>query len=235
MPPVGWQIVSGGSGISVSGDGHTVGLTGSGERRLLAEGKVAEPFRVTLDGTLDRPAGYPDQLPGPSLGYGVFVRATTTPGGALGGYSFQVDPGAGGFKLACWDAMGEHTIRVAGAPAEALFGRHSLDIASGVDGRVTFRSDGVDVFGGPVDLNGSAGRTCARVPGDRVGLRAWSTTSATIENFAVSAPGDGAAPVEASGVGSWSPVLLGLGPLAGLAASGRRRRTGRGRRSRARR
>lgn len=225
MPPVGWQIVSGAGGISVSGDGHTVGFSGSGERRLLAHGTAVEPFRVTLDGTLERPAGYPDRLPGRSLGYGVFVRAAVTNGGIVTGYTFQVDPGVGGFKLACWDARGEeHTLVVVAAPAADLFGRHAVDVASAADGRVTFRADGADVFGGPVDLVDLSRESCEVAPGGRVGLRTWSDTTATIEDFSVSVAGDGAtSAVEASGAGSWSPLLLGAGPLAGLAVERSRR------------
>lgn len=225
VPPVGWQFVSGGSGISVSGDGHTVDFSGSGERRLLAHGAALEPFRVTLDGTLGRPAGYPDRLPGRSLGYGVFVRAAVTDGGIVTGYTFQVDPGVGGFKLACWDARGEeHTLVVVAAPAADLFGRHAVDVSSEADGRVTFRSDGVDVFGGPVDLADLSRESCEVAPGERVGLRAWSDTTATIERFSVSVAGGGAtSAAKASGAGSWSPLLLGAGPLAGLAVERSRR------------
>jgi len=234
VPPVSWGIVEGAAGISVADGGHTVAFSGSGERRLLAEGTVPEPFRVGLTGSLDRPRGYPNRLPGPSLGYGVFLRATVDGRGVLSGYTFQVDPGVGGFKLACWDVNGgEHTLTTSAAPASELFGPHAVEIESGADGRVTFRSDGRDVFGGPVDLAQlAADRGCPVTPGDRVGLRAWSSSAATIDGFTVSYPPAGTPPVEASGPGAWSPVLLGLGPLAGLAVRRRSRGTRRTRRSR---
>jgi transcriptional regulator with XRE-family HTH domain len=122
-------------------------------------------------------------------GFGIVFRGSVDDGERITGYSFDVDPiaGGGGYLLRLWEDSRQHWRPLAQAsvtdPAQ-LYGRHVVRVAMRAD-QLTVAVDGDTVLDVPalsratVDL----GRPPCR--GDRVGIQAWSTTEVTVESFRV--------------------------------------------------
>jgi len=122
-------------------------------------------------------------------GFGVVFRGSVDDGERITGYSFDVDPiaGGGGYLVRLWEGSRQHWRPLAQAPVTdpaQLYGRHVV--------RITLRADQLTVLvdGDPVlDLPALSRSTLelGREPcrGDRVGVQAWSTTEVTVESFRV--------------------------------------------------
>ncbi|HSO94993.1 MAG TPA: helix-turn-helix domain-containing protein [Acidimicrobiia bacterium] len=122
-------------------------------------------------------------------GFGIVFRGAVDDGERITGYSFDIDPiaGGGGYLLRLWEDSRQHWRPLAQAPvtdAAQLYGRHVVRLALRAD-QLTVSVDGEPVLDLPalsratVDL----GRQPCR--GDRVGVQAWSTTEVTVESFRV--------------------------------------------------
>ncbi len=121
-------------------------------------------------------------------GFGIVFRASVTDD-RISGYSFDMDPiaGGGGYLVRLWDGSRQHWRPLAHAavtdPAR-LFGHHVA--------RLTVRGDqlSVDIDGDPVLEVPALSRATLEVGrepcrGDRVGIQAWATTEVTVESFRV--------------------------------------------------
>jgi hypothetical protein len=119
----------------------------------------------------------------------VLFRASVDDAGRMSGYSFDIDPiaGGGGYLLRLWEDSRQHWRPLAQASvtdAAQLYDRHVVRLAMRAD-HLTVAVDGDPVLDVPalsrvtVDL----GRQPCR--GDRVGVQAWSTTEVTVESFRV--------------------------------------------------
>jgi transcriptional regulator with XRE-family HTH domain len=122
-------------------------------------------------------------------GFGIVFRGAVDDGDRITGYSFDIDPiaGGGGYLLRLWEDSRQHWRPLAQAPvtdAAQLYGRHVVRLALRAD-QLTVAVDGDTVLDLPalsratVDL----GRQPCR--GDRVGVQAWSTTEVTVDSFRV--------------------------------------------------
>ena len=122
-------------------------------------------------------------------GFGIVFRGAVDDGDRITGYSFDIDPiaGGGGYLLRLWEDSRQHWRPLAQAPVTdpaQLYGRHVVRLALRAD-QLTVAVDGDTVLDVPalsratVDL----GRQPCR--GDRVGVQAWSTTEVTIDSFRV--------------------------------------------------
>ena len=122
-------------------------------------------------------------------GFGIVFRGAVDDGDRITGYSFDIDPiaGGGGYLLRLWEDSRQHWRPLAQAPVTdpaQLYGRHVVRVAMRAD-QLTVAVDGDTVLDVPalsratVDL----GRPPCR--GDRVGIQAWSTTEVTVESFRV--------------------------------------------------
>jgi len=122
-------------------------------------------------------------------GFGIVFRGAIDDGERITGYSFDIDPiaGGGGYLLRLWEDSRQHWRPLAQASvtdAAQLYDRHVVRLAMRAD-HLTVAVDGDPVLDVPalsrvtVDL----GRQPCR--GDRVGVQAWSTTEVTVESFRV--------------------------------------------------
>ena len=118
-------------------------------------------------------------------------RASTDDGERITGYSFDVDPvaGGGGYLVRVWERSRQHWRPLAQAPVTdptQLTGRHVLELTLRAD-QLRVRVDGELVL--TVDAVSRATVELGQEPcrGDRVGIQAWSTTEVTIESFRVAA------------------------------------------------
>jgi transcriptional regulator with XRE-family HTH domain len=122
-------------------------------------------------------------------GFGIVFRGAVDDGDRITGYSFDIDPiaGGGGYLLRLWEDSRQHWRPLVQAPvtdAAQLYGRHVVRLALRAD-QLTVAVDGDTVLDLPalsratVDL----GRQPCR--GDRVGVQAWSTTEVTVDSFRV--------------------------------------------------
>ena len=122
-------------------------------------------------------------------GFGIVFRASVADDERITGYSFDMDPvaGGGGYLLRLWEGSRQHWRPLAHAPVTdpgLLFGHHAV--------RLTVRGDHLSALidGDPV-LELPALSRCTvelgREPcrGDRIGIQAWSTTEVTVESFRV--------------------------------------------------
>jgi transcriptional regulator with XRE-family HTH domain len=122
-------------------------------------------------------------------GFGIVFRGAVDDGERITGYSFDIDPiaGGGGYLLRLWEDSRQHwrpLAQTAVTDPARLYGRHVVRLALRAD-QLTVAVDGDTVLDVPalsratVDL----GREPCR--GERVGVQAWSTTEVTVESFQV--------------------------------------------------
>ncbi len=172
-----WQIGGIFPATAMADDG-TLALRRADARWALTD--LSAPGDCVIEAAFDFRAG---------SGFGVVFRGSIDDGERITGYSFDVDPiaGGGGYLVRLWEGSRQHWRPLAQAavtdPAQ-LYGRHVV--------RITLRADQLTVLvdGDPVlDLPALSRCTLelGREPcrGDRVGVQAWSTTEVTVESFRV--------------------------------------------------
>jgi transcriptional regulator with XRE-family HTH domain len=121
-------------------------------------------------------------------GFGIMFRASVT-NDRISGYSFDMDPvaGGGGYLVRLWDGSRQHWRPLAHAavtdPA-CLFGHHVVRITL-VGDQLSVQIDGDPVLEVPALSRATldVGREPCR--GDRVGIQAWATTEVTVDTFRV--------------------------------------------------
>lgn len=122
-------------------------------------------------------------------GFGIIFRGSVHDGERITGYSFDVDPiaGGGGYLVRLWEDSRQHWRPIAQAPVTDpahLYGRHVLRLSVRAD-QLTVAVDDDPVL--EVAALSRAAVELGREPcrGDRVGIQAWSTTEVTIDSFRV--------------------------------------------------
>ncbi len=122
-------------------------------------------------------------------GFGIIFRGAVGDGERITGYSFDIDPiaGGGGYLLRLWEDSRQHWRPLAQAPVTdpaQLYGRHVVRLALRAD-QLTVSVDAETVLDVPALSRATVelGRQPCR--GDRVGVQAWSTTEVTVESFRV--------------------------------------------------
>ena len=121
-------------------------------------------------------------------GLGIVFRASVT-NDRISGYSFDMDPiaGGGGYLVRLWDGSRQHWRPLAHAPVTdpaRLFGQHVVRITLLGD-QLSVQLDGDPVLEVPALSRATleVGREPCR--GDRVGIQAWATTEVTVDTFRV--------------------------------------------------
>ena len=174
-----WQIGGIFPATAMADDG-TLALRRADARWALTD--LRAPADCVIETTVDFRAG---------SGFGIMFRASTDDGERITGYSFDVDPvaGGGGYLVRLWEGNRQHWRPLAQAavtdPAQ-LAGRHVLELTLRAD-QLSVVVDGEPVLtvAGLSRCTVELGREPCR--GDRVGIQAWSTTEVTIESFRVAA------------------------------------------------
>jgi hypothetical protein len=172
-----WQIGGIFPATAMADDG-TLALRRADARWALTD--LTAPGDCILEAAFDFRAG---------SGFGVIFRGSIDEGERITGYSFDVDPiaGGGGYLVRLWEGNRQHWRPVAQAPVTdpaLLYGRHVVRITLRAD-QLTVVVDGDQVLDVPALSRATVelGREPCR--GDRVGVQAWSTTEVTVESFRV--------------------------------------------------
>jgi transcriptional regulator with XRE-family HTH domain len=159
-------------------DDGALALRRADARWALAD--VDAPGDFTVEATFDFTAG---------AGFGVLFRATVGEGERLNGYSFDVDPvaGGGGYLLRQWEDNRQHWRPLAQAPVAdfaRLYGRHTMSVTLAGD-HLTVLVDGDTVLSIPALSHASIDLGRAPCRGAAVGVQAWATTEVTVDAFRV--------------------------------------------------
>jgi len=172
-----WQIGGIFPATAMADDG-TLALRRADARWALTDLRAAEA--CIIEAAFDFRAG---------SGFGVVFRGTVDDGERITGYSFDVDPiaGGGGYLLRLWEDSRQHWRPIAQSPVTdpaQLYGRHVVRLSLRAD-QLTVSVDGDTVLDVPALSRSTVelGRQPCR--GDRVGVQAWSTTEVTVESFRV--------------------------------------------------
>ncbi len=159
-------------------DDGALALRRADARWALAD--VDAPGDFTLEAVVDFTAG---------AGFGVLFRATVDDHERVSGYSFDIDPiaGGGGYLVRQWEDNRQHWRPLAQAGVTdptLLFGRHTVSVSLRAD-QLTVVVDGETVLSVPALSRCSIelGRQPCRGP--HVGVQAWATTEVTIDSFRV--------------------------------------------------
>jgi transcriptional regulator with XRE-family HTH domain len=145
-----------------------------------ALGDLDAPGDFTIDAAFDFTAG---------AGFGVLFRAEVDGSERINGYSFDIDPvaGGGGFQLRQWEDNRPHWRALAEAPItdpSRLFGRHTVQVTMRGDHlNVVVDGDTVMTVAGLSHAAIALGRTPCR--GGGVGVQASATTEVTVDSFRV--------------------------------------------------
>ena len=172
-----WQIGGIFPATAMADDG-TLALRRADARWALTD--LRAPADCVIETTVDFRSG---------SGFGIMFGASTDDGERITGYSFDVDPVAGGgsYLVRFWESSRQHWRPLAQAPVTdpaVLTGRHVLELTLRAD-QLSARVDAEPVL----DITGLSrctielGKEPSR--GDRVGIQAWSTTEVTVESFRV--------------------------------------------------
>lgn len=172
-----WQI----GGIfpaTATADNGTFALRRADARWALTD--LTAPGDCIIEAAYDLRAG---------SGFGIIFRASVDDGERITGYSFDIDPvaGGGGYLLRLWEDSRQHWRPLAQAPVAdpaRLYGRHAMRLALRAD-QLAVSVDGDIVLDVPALSRSTVelGRQPCR--GERVGVQAWSTTEVTVESFRV--------------------------------------------------
>jgi hypothetical protein len=172
-----WQIGGIFPATAMADDG-TLALRRADARWALTDLRAAED--CIIEAAFDFRAG---------SGFGIIFRGAVGDGERITGYSFDVDPiaGGGGYLLRLWEDSRQHWRPLAQSPVTdpaQLYGRHVVRLALRAD-QLTVSVDGETVLDVPALSRSTVelGRQPCR--GDRVGVQAWSTTEVTVESFRV--------------------------------------------------
>ena len=163
---------------TAAADDGALALRRADARWALAD--IDAPGDFTIEASVDFSAG---------PGFGVLFRASVDTSDRVTGYSFDVDPiaGGGGFLVRQWEDNRQHWRPLAQSPvtdATRLLGRHNMSVTLRAD-QLTALIDDETVLTVPALTRCSVelGRPPCR--GDRVGIQAWATTEVTIDSFRV--------------------------------------------------
>jgi hypothetical protein len=145
-----------------------------------ALGDLEAPDDFTIDATVDFTAG---------AGFGILFRAEVDASERIRGYSFDVDPvaGGGGFLLRQWEDNRQHWRPLAQAlvtDPTRLFGRHTVQVTLRGD-HLSVVVDGETVLVVPGLSHASIALGRGPCRGGGVGVQAWATTEVTVDSFRV--------------------------------------------------
>jgi hypothetical protein len=159
-------------------DDGALALRRADARWALAD--VSAPGDFILETTVDFTAG---------AGFGMLFRASVDEGDRVTGYSFDIDPiaGGGGYLVRQWEDNRQHWRPLAQASVTdptLLFGRHTVSVSLRAD-QLTVLVDGDTVLNVPALSRCSIelGREPCRGP--YIGIQAWATTEVTVDSFRV--------------------------------------------------
>jgi hypothetical protein len=163
---------------TATADDGALALRRADARWALAD--VDAPGDFMLDAAVDFTAG---------SGFGVLFRASVDEGDRVSGYSFDIDPiaGGGGYLVRQWEDNRQHWRPLAQAGVTdptLLFGRHTVSVSLRAD-QLTVVVDGETVLLVPALSRCSVelGREPCRGP--HIGVQAWATTEVTVDSFRV--------------------------------------------------
>ena len=163
---------------TATADDGALALRRADARWAMADIEAAGDF--TIEANVDFTAG---------AGFGVLFRCSVDATERVSGYSFDVDPiaGGGGYLIRQWEDNRQHWRPLAQTPVTdpaALFGRHSISVTLRAD-HLTVLVDGDPVLSVPglSRVSVELGRPPCR--GGSVGIQAWATTEVTIDTFQV--------------------------------------------------
>jgi hypothetical protein len=163
---------------TATADDGALALRRADARWALAD--IEAPGDFTIEAAVDFTAG---------AGFGVLFRASVDQTDRVSGYSFDVDPiaGGGGYLIRQWEDNRQHWRPLAQASvtdAAALFGRHTISVTLRADHlTVSVDNDTVLSVPGLSRLSVELGRPPCR--GSSIGIQAWATTEVTIDSFQV--------------------------------------------------
>ena len=173
-----WQVGGAFPATAMADDG-TLALR---PRRRPVGAHQPRPRRATASSTRTSTCG-------PDPGSGSCSAASVADDERITGYSFDMDPvaGGGGYLLRLWEGSRQHWRPLAHAPVTdpaMLFGHHVVRLTVRGD-HLSALVDGDSVLELPALSRSTVelGREPCR--GDRIGIQAWSTTEVTVESFRV--------------------------------------------------
>lgn len=163
---------------TATADDGALALRRADARWALAD--VDAPGDFTLEASVDFTAG---------AGFGVLFRATVDDHDRVSGYSFDIDPiaGGGGYLVRQWEDNRQHWRPLAQSGVTdptLLFGRHTVSVSLRAD-QLTVVVDGETVLSVPALSRCSVELGRAPCRGPHVGIQAWATTEVTIDSFRV--------------------------------------------------
>jgi hypothetical protein len=172
-----WRIGGIFPATSAADDG-TLALRRADARWALAD--VQAPGDFIVEAVVDFTAG---------VGFGVLFRATVGDSDRISGYSFDIDPIAGGgsYLLRQWEDNKQHWRPMAQASVtdpSRLFGRHLVEVTLRAD-QLSITVDGDAALSLPSLTRSSIELGQAPCRGSGVGVQAWATTEVTVESFRV--------------------------------------------------
>lgn len=138
------------------------------------------PGDFTVEAIVDFSAG---------AGFGVLFRASVDESDRVSGYSFDIDPiaGGGGYLVRQWEDNRQHWRPIAQTGVTdptLLFGRHTVTVSLRAD-QLSVVVDNDTVLNVPALSRCSVELGRAPCRGSRVGVQAWATTEVTINSFRV--------------------------------------------------
>jgi transcriptional regulator with XRE-family HTH domain len=163
---------------TATADDGALALRRADARWALAD--IEAPGDFTIQASVDFTAG---------AGFGVLFRASVDHTDRVSGYSFDVDPiaGGGGYLIRQWEDNRQHWRPLAQTSVtdpSALFGRHTISVTLRSDQlTVTVDNEPVLNVAGLSRVSVELGRPPCR--GEFVGIQAWATTEVTIDSFQV--------------------------------------------------
>ena len=163
---------------TAAADDGTLALRRADARWALAD--VQAPGDFIVEAVVDFTAG---------VGFGVLFRATADDTDRISGYSFDIDPiaGGGGYLLRQWEDNKQHWRPMAQASVTdpgRLFGRHLVAVTLRAD-QLTVTVDGDAALSLPSLTRSSIELGQAPCRGSGVGVQAWATTEVTVESSRV--------------------------------------------------
>jgi transcriptional regulator with XRE-family HTH domain len=163
---------------TAAADDGALALRRADARWALAD--IDAPGDFTIEASVDFSAG---------PGFGVLFRASVDDADRVSGYSFDIDPiaGGGGYLVRQWEDNRQHWRPLAQAPvtdATRLLGRHNISVTFRAD-QLSVMVDGENVLTIPAlsRVSLEMGRPPCR--GNRTGVQAWATTEVTVDSFRV--------------------------------------------------
>jgi len=172
-----WRVGGISPGTAMADDG-ALALRRADARWALAD--VDAPGDFTIEATVDFTSG---------AGFGVLFRASVDDAERISGYSFDMDPvaGGGGYLLRQWEDNRQHW-----RPLEQtlvtdpgrLYGRHTMQLTLRGDHLTVIVDDEV-VLSVPALSRASVGLGRGPCKGSAIGIQAWATTEVNIDAFRV--------------------------------------------------